>query len=244
MIERIKAITWYQWAAMAAAGLFLSGMIEMLLPWHEAQQISTTRAIEIFGSGESSGNYFLAERSAALAGFLLLFIAGPALLFHYFLADSGEESSPRPLSSFSLWAGMILVISGFTVAAGTSIVYPVVLNNTMQEANESAHKDQLRAELSELSLQAAEYLFLPADKQGGAGSFEQFELEKLPKYHELQHAQHITAGISADTLLTIQIIGQMKGQNTDFQNPDGSTGNIQIRSTVSPGKLLKMVDEN
>ena len=248
MKERIKAIRWYQWLLMVAAGILGSVLlIEYMLPWDLATHISVSRAIEIFGHGESSGEYYTKQRLAALAGFLLLFIIGPALFFNYLLGDKelGDDAPPpKPLTSVSLWAGMILLTGGLIVFAGTSVVKPIVFSNTLERAETSKHKDQLRSELSTLALEAVNYLFTPEEYGGGSGSFAQFKLEELPAYNSLDATLYASAEAVSDTLLIIRGAGMAEGRNPDFENIGGQTGMKQFEVTVTPSNLVSMDEVN
>lgn len=248
MKERIKAIRWYQWLLMVVAGILGTAFwIEFLLPWDLASIISTQRAIELFGHGEIAADHYTKQRLAALGGFLLLFIIAPALMFNYLLGDkeSGDDAPPsKPLTSISLWAGVILMTGGMVTLAGTSAVKPIVFKNTVESAEISKHKDRLRSELSTLGLEAVNYLFTPEEYGGGEGSFAQFNLEELPAFNILDATQYVSAETVSDTLLIIRGTGQNKGQNPGFENTGGQTGMMQIEITVTPSDLISMDEVN
>ncbi len=205
-------------------------------------EIGTIDAINIF-SGSPTESAF-PDYVPALTGILFWSVLIPFLFVKgYLLSEKMEEDKKHmlwyPATSLAGIASVVMF--------GGLITSIVVFNNTGKSSEISTQQDDLRYELSQISLKATELMILPNEFGGGGGTFLGFQDEdgesraiELSDFAEgdLQFQYEIKDAIT-DSMITV--VGKFP---TGEVYEDGTLKEVKIQIQIKPQaeKPLTMTD--
>lgn len=204
--------------------------------------IGTIDAINIFSGSPTESGFW--DYVPALTGILFWSILIPFLFVKgYLLSEKKGEDKKHMLwyPATSLAAIASIVMFGGLI---TSII---VFNKTGKSSERSRQQDDLRYELSQVSLKATELMILPNELGGGGGSFLGFEdgnggsrAIQLSDFtnEDLEFEYEIKDAIS-DSMITV--VGKFP---TGEVYEDGSMKEVKIQILIKPQaeKPLTMTD--
>lgn len=203
-------------------------------------EYTTRNAINQFG-GDMSMQGFYSAMLLGLMGVAVIFVLAPTLMVFGYKHSEKSEGSLRPIT-WHIGTGIVLAAVSFGLYSSFNWA---IANDKMSEHAHWQHSlDQLRFELIDLSFDASVKALLPHEKGGGNGSFTNFmaedgstrkiKLDDLDRYNPDSTFEFVLQEGISDSSITITGVSPYEGRNPDFQNADGSTGNIQLSITVNP----------
>lgn len=203
-------------------------------------EFATRSAISQFG-GDMSMEGFSSAVVLGFSGVAIIFVIAPTLMLSGFKKSETESRTLRP-AAWHMGMGIVLIAIG--LGFYSSISYSSS-KSELVTATERNHKlDQLRFEMFDLYFDASAKAILPQEKGGGGGHFTTFiandgstrpiQLSDLDRYSTESQFDFVISDNIKDSTITIFGVSDLEGNNSDFQNADGSTGHIQLRLTVNP----------
>lgn len=250
MKEKIKTSGLLKWAVAFFAAILVLAIGYLVnyewifsSPWFNALRVSIIIHINEFGEGVADMGTYWPYRISALVGLLILFVIAPALLV---FGSDKEKKQPGIMwfcGSTLLFLGLIATISYLGMHT-----YYQYLSDSNQSNNKSYKQsrniDKVRSQITTLALEAEELMTLPHALGGGGGSFaaipaerngfRDIRLEDLESFGTFDDTSFLLEVGESDSTIIIRGIGNMEGNNPEFENSDGQTGRVEIAFRVAP----------
>jgi hypothetical protein len=209
----------------------------IVAPWHTALVSSVITAINEFGTGFSE-EVFQSQKIIMMISLFIFFIAAPVLLMRI-MRKTDEEQPAGPFDmNWVKITGVSLVLM-ILISAFFSLYNNLHIHNYSKEQSERSRLvDQVRLEMMEITLEIAS-----RSLAGDITSFETMRRDDISRMQRADRAEyHLVA--ESDTLLNLIAVIPLKGSSADFENANGETGYVQIKTVISPGNTGVPVTQN
>jgi hypothetical protein len=251
MNVKISHLTIKEWIVSIVVGLILfygmgmfldiymniSAGLEILLPWQLAMSTSVISAINMFADGISE-EIFQSQKIMIMVSMILFFMAAPLILIRV-LSNGNEERTVGPLNiDWIKVSGISLVLVMIFSACFTLYMNINFVNKMNEQTTQNRQTDHARQEMMEVTLEIAS-----RSQTGDISGFESISTEDISRIQRAEHATYYMTADS-DTLLNLYAVIPLEGNSADFENADGSTGFVQLKNLISPGKFGRIVTEN
>lgn len=201
---------------------FISGNLEYLFnvrPSTIILKVNTLDAIAIFGGDSPSGYAITWETVSMYLNVVLYLMLGPYLLFKGFKKAARNEDRVKPW----YWYIGVAICIGMLFIIPAEITRMYVFENTLEAAEISRTKDKMRAELTEVGFELAQYEIIED------GVNESFRIEDL-NLEDLKF-QYSVESLQSDTLIIVSV--------SDPDLPD-----LKVKMEVRPYNERLLVQRN